>query len=83
MCPQVRSGVEPKSVHGGADIGTPWSRDRFNRLTLSFFLDTINFGSCTGPVRGGVELSGDRFLFSGDRYLVERRSILTVILSVL
>ena len=46
--PQVRSGVEPRSVHAGADIGTPWSGDRFNRLTLSFSFDTV----FVGPVLG-------------------------------
>ena len=48
MFPQVRSGVEPRSVHVGADIGALWSGDRFNRLTLSFFSDTVFMGPVLG-----------------------------------
>ena len=32
----------------GVDIGAPWSRDRFNRLTLSFFFDTVLMGLVLG-----------------------------------
>ena len=32
----------------GADIGAPWSGDRFNRLTLSFFFNTVFLGPVPG-----------------------------------